>query len=55
MQIPDAFKKEGRTFKLMGLGKNGNVKIFDDKDSSDDTITADLDIEGYAFELIYFD
>lgn len=53
--IPAQYQKAGRTFALLGIDKDGNVKMFPDTDTKPDTITVSIDIEGYAFELIYFD
>ncbi len=55
LNIPTKWQKPGRTFALIGIDKNGNTKIFTDEDFSDETITTTLDIEGYAFSLIYTD
>lgn len=53
--IPAQYQKAGRTFALLGVDKDGNVKMFPDIDTKPDTITVNIDIEGYAFDLIYFD
>ena len=53
--IPKEYRKAGRTFALMGLDKNANVVILDDTDTNPDTLTVNLNIEGYAFDLIYRD
>ena len=55
LNIPKEWQKRGRTFALIGIDKNGKTRIFTDKDFSDETITTTLDIEGYAFSLIYTD
>ncbi len=54
-KIPSQYLKTGRSFAILGLDKNGKVKTFSDTDTKADTITGNLDIEGYAFDLIYFD
>ena len=48
-------QKDGGKFVILGIDKNGNVKLFTDTDRKTDTITFNLDIEEYAFDLIYFD
>lgn len=53
--IPAELRKAGRSFALMGIDKNGNVKLFTDTDKDPLSITVDLNLEGYAFDLIYFD
>ncbi len=53
LNIPKAYQKKGRTFRLIGINKNGQTKIFTDSDMNDDTFTTALDVEGYAFSLIY--
>lgn len=54
-KIPTQYLKAGRKFAILGLDENGNVKVFNDTDTKADSITINLDIEGYAFDLIYFD
>lgn len=53
--IPKEYRKAGRIFALMGLDKNANVVILNDTDTNPDTLTVNLNIEGYAFDLIYKD
>ena len=55
LHIPKEYQKAGRTFALIGIDRFGNTKIFTDEDLSNETITTTLDIEGYAFSLIYTD
>ena len=55
INIPKEFQKAGRTFALIGIDKFGNTKIFTDNDLSDETFATTLDMEGYAFSLIYMD
>lgn len=55
LNIPKQYRKKGRTFAIIGIGKPGKVKIFYDTDIDDETFTTDIDIEGYAFSLIYTD
>ncbi len=54
-RIPSQYLKAGRKFAILGLDKNGNAKLFLDTDTKADTITVNIDIEGYAFDLIYSD
>ncbi|MDO5574660.1 MAG: hypothetical protein Q4G60_11865 [bacterium] len=53
--IPTAYQKSGRIFAIIGIDRNGNTKVFTDLDTSDTTFTTTLDMEGYAFLLIYTD
>ncbi len=53
--IPAKYRRAGRTFALQAIDKNGNVVLLPDKDNTPDTITVDVDLEGYAFEFIYKD
>ncbi len=55
LDISKDMVREGRTFALIGIGLNGQPKIFGDIDLSDNTVTSDIDIEGYGFALIYSD
>lgn len=54
-RIPSQYLKDGRKFAILGIDQNGNVKTFPDTDTEADTITVSLYVEGYAFDLIYFD
>ncbi|MDO5572472.1 MAG: DUF6273 domain-containing protein [bacterium] len=55
LNIPKEYQKPGRTFMLVGMGKDGKIKTYTDEDLSDGSITITLDLEGYAFSLIYTD
>lgn len=55
LNVPKRFVKNGRIFSLIGVDKNGKTKVFYDIDKADETFTANLDMEGYAFLLIYSD
>lgn len=57
LYIPKGFKKDGRTFCLIGIDKYGKTKLFTDEDLKGDTITVKElgKLEGYAFSLIYID
>ncbi len=53
--IPSQYIKAGRTFAIVGLDGNGNPHTFNDTDTSDGTVTANINLEGYAFSLIFHD
>ena len=55
LNIPTQYQKQGRTFAVIGIDRFGKTKIFYDNDSDDKIFTTNLDIEGYAFSLIYSD
>ena len=55
LNIPMQYQKQGRVFALIGIDKLGKTKIFYDNDVDDKTFSTNLDIEGYAFSLIYSD
>ena len=55
MYVPLDLQKKGRTFALVGINQKGVTKLFYDIDTREDTITVSLDIEGFAFWLIYTD
>ncbi len=55
ISIPKEFRKAGRTYAIMALDKNGKAVIFNDTDTNADTVTAAINVEGYAFSLIYKD
>ena len=47
--------KAGRQFAVLGIDKSGRVKVYNDLDKDPGTITVQLDLEGYAFDLICTD
>ncbi len=53
IRIPSGLQKEGRQFAILGLDKNGKVKTFPDTDEKPDTVTVNLAVEGFAFDLIH--
>jgi hypothetical protein len=53
--IPKEFQKAGRTFAIMALDKNGRAWVYADTDTNPATVTATINVEGYAFALIYKD
>lgn len=55
LNIPTQYQKQGRTFAVIGIDRFGQTKIFYDNDADDTIFTTNLDIEGYAFSLIYSD
>ena len=55
LTIPPEFRKAGRTFAIQAIDKNGKVLLLTDSDKDPNTITVDVNLEGYAFELIYKD
>ena len=55
LNFPKEWQKPGRKFILIGIDKFGNTKTFSDMDLSDETFTTMLDVDGYAFSLIYID
>ncbi len=55
LYIPSEYQKTGRTFMILGLNKGGQVFSYTDKDENSVTVTVDLNLQGYAFDLIFKD
>ena len=56
LYVPAAYKKAGRQYAILALGKNGVVYVLPDTDQNPNTITVSLtSFDGYALELIYKD
>ena len=53
--IPSQYQKAGRQFALVALDKTGKAYLLPDTDTNPNTITVAVNLEGYAFELIYKD
>ena len=51
--VPDALQKTGRQYAVMGIDKNGKVTVVYDTDNKTFLFTSKLNLEGYAFALIY--
>ena len=55
MNVPKDLQAAGRTFALLALDKSGKVIVIPDADKDASKITAVINFEGYAFDLIYKD
>ena len=55
INIPNYLRTPGRQFALLGIDKNGKVMVFNDLDEVPEVLAVMVNIEGYAFELIYKD
>ena len=53
--IPKDLQKAGRTFAILALDKSGKAYLLPDTDADPATITVSVNLEGYAFDLIYKD
>lgn len=54
LTIPEVLRKEGRTFKMIGVLKNGMPYVLEDIDADEKTITI-MTNHFYAFALVYSD
>lgn len=52
LTIPEEFRLPGRSFRLLAIG-NGEVRIYDDLDLADDTITFATNTPSTAYALVY--
>ena len=55
LYIPSEYLKDGRSFALIILDKNGKAYVLSDTDTAPGTVTVPLNSEGYAVDLIYKD
>ncbi len=55
IHIPGPCQKAGRTFAVLAIDKNGKVHVYQDTDPQPNVFSAKLDVEGYAFDLIFLD
>ncbi len=51
--VPMQFIKTGRKFALLAIEQDDTVKIYNDMDASDSTVTIVLNGTAYAYDLIY--
>ena len=55
IEIPEKYRRAGRIFALQVIDRSGKVLLLPDKDDNPYTISVDVNVEGYAFDLIYSD
>ncbi|MCR5590605.1 MAG: hypothetical protein K6F73_03665 [Lachnospiraceae bacterium] len=55
IHIPGPCQKAGRTYAVLALDKDGKVHLYQDTDPEENVFSAKLDLEGYAFDLIFID
>ena len=55
LYIPAQYIKANRQYAILALDKNGQVHVLADTDHLSNAVTVNLNLEGYAFELIYKD
>lgn len=55
IRIPQNMLKPGRVFALIAVDKDGMPHYFTDLDADPDTLSAQIDFVGYAFDVIYMD
>ena len=53
LQLPEGVQASNRTFKLMTLGEGGVIALYDDIDLNPNTVTANINFNGFAFSLVY--
>ncbi len=51
--IPSSYQKAGRTYAVLAIDQSGAVLCFPDTDTNNATVTANINVTGYAFDLIY--
>ena len=55
LPIPSQYIKSGRRFAILALDQNETGHTILDSDASNSTISVDISVAGYAFDLIYTD
>ena len=55
IHIPGPCQKAGRVYAVLALDKDGKVHLYQDMDPAENVFSAKLDLEGYAFDLIFMD
>ena len=53
--VPEQYLKTNRQYAILAIDKNGQVHMFADTDHIPNSVTVNLNVEGYAFDLIYKD
>ena len=55
LYIPPNLQRSGRKFKMLAINKDGEVYLFDNTSDNEGIFQTKLNVEGYAFCLIYTD
>ena len=55
LYIPPNLQRSGRTFKMLAINKDGEVFLYDNTSDNKGIFQTKLNVEGYAFCLIYTD
>lgn len=55
LYIPPNLQRSGRKFKMLAINKDGEVFLFDNTSDNEGIFQTKLNVEGYAFCLIYTD
>lgn len=55
LYIPPNLQRSGRKFKMLAINKDGEVILFDNTSDNEGIFQTKLNVEGYAFCLIYTD
>lgn len=53
LQIPEGVLASNRNYKLLTIGEGGVIAVYDDIDLNPNTITSNVNFNGYAFSILY--
>ena len=51
--IPSSYQKANRTYAVLAIDQSGAVYTYPDTDTKANTVTVNINVTGYAFDLIY--
>ena len=53
LQLPEGVQASNRNYKLLAIGQGGVIALYDDLDLNPNTITANVNFNGFAFSILY--
>ncbi len=53
LQLPEGIQASNRVYKILTIGEGGTIAYGDDLDSNPNTITANINFNGFAFSILY--
>ena len=53
LQLPEGVQATNRTYKILTIGEGGVIAVYDDVDLNPNTVTANVNFNGFAFAILY--
>ncbi len=53
MTLPEGVQASNRIYKILTIGEGGVIALYDDVDANPNTVTANINLNGFAFAVLY--